>query len=309
MRSLTTEYHSGKEGLAVISRVLRVAPRKLVWQVARRYIAGPTLVDAVATIRSLNDVGFTTAVSYLGEHATTLTDCDQALHMYQEVLELIRTLRLRASLSVKPSQLGLKLHYHAFLDRAGALLAQAESLGTFVRWDMEDASCTHCTLEAYRALQRRYPNTGVVLQASLRRSLEDARRLSATPANVRVCKGAYREPADIAHHRREAIRQGYVQILRILLRAGCFVGIATHDAVLISAAKRLIEMYRVPPTQYEFEVLLGVRPERAQRLLADGHPVLVYVPFGQQWFEYSTRRFDENPQLLWTIARATLLGR
>ncbi|MBI4426017.1 MAG: proline dehydrogenase family protein [Candidatus Kerfeldbacteria bacterium] len=293
----------------MIARVLRVAPKKLVWQVARRYIAGPTLVDAVATIRSLNDVGFTTAVSYLGEHATTLADCDQALHMYQQVLELIRTLRLRASLSVKPSQLGLKLHYHAFLDRAGALLARAESLGTFVRWDMEDSSCTHCTLEAYRVLQQRYPNTGVVLQAMLRRSWRDAELLVTVGANVRVCKGAYRESPAVAYQNRREIQRHYRRICRLLLAAGCFVGLATHDEVLLTAGQGLIKDFSIPRSKYEFEVLLGVRPERTQRLLADGHPVLVYVPFGQQWFEYSLRRFNENPQLFWTIARAVLLGR
>lgn len=290
-----------------VADLLHHVPRRLIWHVASRYIAGSSLENAVRVVRQLNQQGFTVALSYLGEHAESPTDCNRAVRMYERVLEAIHQRRFHASLSVKPSQLGLELNRIAFLLRAEQLLDMAERFDTFVRWDMEGSQWTSATLDAYCQLRQQFPTTGVALQAMLRRSQRDAERLAHIRANVRICKGAYREPPDRAFQRRGEIRASFIRILDTLLSAGRFVEIATHDDILIDSALSLIKAYRVPDGRYRFAVLLGVQPERARQLVDDGHEVLVYVPFGEQWLEYSIRRFNENPQLFWDVSKALVL--
>ena len=183
--------------------------------------------------------------------------------------------------------------------------SQAEH-GQFVRLDMEDATYTDRTLALYERLRPEFEGVGPVLQARLRRTTDDARSLAATAANVRLCKGIYREPPEIAWTDREDIRHSFAETLRILLEAGCFVGIATHDMRLIEEADDLIRKLGLSKADYEFQMLLGVEESLRRALIAAGHRLRVYVPFGERWYEYSLRRLKENPEIAGHVARATI---
>ena len=212
-------------------------------------------------------------------------------------------------MSVKPTALGLALSYELCRENLESILRAAD--GNFVRIDMEDSSTTSETLRMYRELREDgFDNVGVVLQAYLRRTLDDVAALADLGANVRLCKGIYVEPSSIAFTDADEVRANYVSALDALLDSGAYVGIATHDEWLIGEA--LTRVGGMDESEYEFQMLLGVRERRAQELVRDGHRLRVYVPFGEQWYEYSLRRLQENPAMAGTIAKATVdrvLGR
>jgi proline dehydrogenase len=278
--------------------VLRSVPTSILWRFARRYVAGATLDEAVAVVRDLNGRGFLATLDILGEHVTTEAEARADGAAYAEVLRTIQQQTLTCNISVKPTHMGLKLGRDLCVEMFRGLTAGAQRLGNFVRLDMEDSTCTDETLDLYQTLQREAPGMGVVLQAYLRRSQEDAKRLAEERANVRVCKGIYREPAAIAFQDREEIRKEFIALLEILLGAGCTVGIATHDEWVIQKARELVSLMGIRQEQYEFQMLLGVRPELRDRLLREGERLRVYVPFGEKWRAYCLRRFRENPQIL-----------
>jgi len=278
--------------------VLRAVPAGILWRFARRYVAGATLDEAVAVVRDLNGRGFLATLDILGEHVTTEAEARADGAAYAEVLRTIQQQHLTCNISVKPTHMGLKLGRDLCLEMFRGLTAGAQRLGNFVRLDMEDSTCTDETLDLYRTLRRETPAVGVVLQAYLRRSQEDAKRLAEEGANVRVCKGIYREPAAIAFQDPEEIRREFMALLEILLGAGCTVGIATHDEWVIQRARELVSLMGIRQEQYEFQMLLGVRPELRDRLLREGERLRVYVPFGEKWRAYCLRRFRENPQIL-----------
>ena len=184
------------------------------------------------------------------------------------------------------------------------ILKVAASLGNFVRFDMEDHTCTSDTIDIFRTLHREFPRTGIVLQAYLRRTEEDARTLIAEGVNFRLCKGIYREPEEIAFKDRGEIQKNFMKLLRMMLAGGSYVGIATHDSVLVEGARDLIRELGLTKDRYEFQMLLGVRPEMRRSLVAEGHTVRLYVPFGEHWYGYSTRRFKENPEIAGYVFRA-----
>jgi proline dehydrogenase len=181
----------------------------------------------------------------------------------------------------------------------------ARGYGSFVRIDMEDSSTTSSTLRLYERFRSDgFENVGVVIQANLRRSEDDIERLVPLKANVRLCKGAYVEPETIAFKSRDDIRSNYLRLLNRLLGAGCYVGIATHDEVLVKGALQILQQKQLEKTCYEFQMLHGVKMALRAKIVGDGHRLRVYVPFGEQWYAYSMRRFKENPQLTWTVLRA-----
>ena len=214
-------------------------------------------------------------------------------------------------MSVKLTALGLNLSYDRCRENLETVLHEAARYGNFVRIDMEDSSTTSDALRMYRELRESgFDNVGVVLQAYLRRTLDDVRGLADLQPNVRLCKGIYVEPPSIAFIDYDAVRANYVRSLDALLEAGAYTGIATHDEWLIGEALKRVD--RMPPSDYEFQMLLGVREQRADELVAAGHRLRVYVPFGEHWYQYSLRRLQENPAMAGTIAKATLgrvLGR
>ncbi len=284
-----------------LARVLPAVPRGVVRRVSARYIAGPQLADARRVVAELNAEGKLATVDVLGEEITTAAEAEAIARAYRDVLAALAEDRLEANVSVKLTALGLKLGYGLCRANLEAVVRYAAARGTFVRIDMEDATCTDDTLRLYRDLREAgLDNVGVVLQACLRRTRDDIRSLAELRPNVRLCKGIYVEPAAIAFQDFEEVRAAFVTALDALLEAGCYVAVATHDEWLIG---RSLERFRgLRPEQYELQMLLGVREQRATELVRDGHRLRVYVPFGSRWYEYSLRRLQENPKLAGLIA-------
>ena len=284
--------------------ILRATPAGILWRFARRYVAGATLGEAVQVVRDLNAQGLLATLDILGEHVASPAEARADGAAYGGILRAIQREALRCNISVKPTHMGLKLDGRLCLEILRGLVREADRLGNFVRLDMEDSTCTDDTLALYRALRQETSAVGVVLQARLRRSQEDARRLAGERANVRVCRGIYPEPEPIGFQDRETIRKNFVVLLEILLGAGCPVGIATHDDWLIQEARRLVAHLGLSRDRYEFQMLLGVRPDLRERLRAEGERLRVYVPFGEKWRAYCLRRFTENPEILGHVLRA-----
>ena len=272
--------------------LLPAVPKPVVRRLSSRYIAGSELTDARRVVAELNAAGKLATVDVLGEEITRADEAAAITRAYLDVLDAIDADRLDANVSVKLTGLGLKLDPALARENLKAIAAR----GTFVRIDMEDSSTTDATLALYRELVAEgYGNLGVVLQATLRRTVDDAGSLAG--ANVRLCKGIYIEPPDIAFRDFDAVRESFVRTLDVLLEGGCYVGVATHDEWLVDRALEAIRARELQPDAYEFQMLLGVRPELGDRIVADGHKLRIYVPFGRQWYEYSLRRLQENPNI------------
>jgi proline dehydrogenase len=286
-----------------IVRALPAVPKGVVRRLSSRYIAGPTLEDAVRVVRRLNREGKLATVDVLGEEIHNPGEAREIARAYHQVFARIEGERLDANVSIKLTALGLQLDFGLCREQVEQLVDDARVRGNFVRIDMEDSSTSDATLRLYRELRAAgHENLGVVLQARLRRTLADAAGLD----NVRLCKGIYLEPVEIAYQDTEEIRASFRATLAALLDQGSYVGIATHDEALIRDAVRQVSERGLTREAYEFQMLLGVRPERGQELVRAGHRLRVYVPYGTQWYEYSLRRLQENPAIAGYVAADTL---
>ena len=290
-----------------IARVLPAVPKPVVRRLSDRYIAGPELDDAVETVRALNEAGKKATLDVLGEEVQAVEEAAAIRTEYERAMDVIEAEGLDANVSVKLTGLGLKVDPRLCAESLRALTLKSEERGRFVRIDMEDSSTTTATLELYRELRAEgHDNLGIVLQAMLRRTLDDVLELADLRPNVRVCKGIYVEPAEIAYQGDEAIRFNFVETISALWARGAKVAVATHDEVLVEKALALIREGGLGPERYEFQLLLGVRENLADELVRGGHTVRVYVPYGQKWYEYSLRRLQENPKIAGYVARDTL---
>jgi proline dehydrogenase len=290
-----------------IVRVLPAVPRPLVRRLSERYIAGPTLADACRVVAALNEQGKMATIDVLGEEVTSRDEATALLAEYENVFETIERAGLDSNVSVKLTGLGLKLDREFCRDNVAELVRAAAERGNFVRIDMEDSSTTSDTLDLYRDLRGQgLDNVGVVLQAYLKRTLADIASLAALRPNVRVCKGIYLEPPELAFQEPETVRMNFVEAVGALLDAGAYVGVATHDDWVIAETLALLEERELAPDRYEFQMLLGVRSEVGDELVREGHRLRIYVPFGRQWYEYSLRRLQENPKIAGYIALDTL---
>jgi proline dehydrogenase len=290
-----------------IVRVLPAIPRPVVRKLSQRYIAGPTLEDAVAVVKALNDAGKMATIDVLGEEITRREEATALLAEYEAVFETIEREQLDSNVSVKLTGLGLNLDHDFCRENVAELVREAAARGNFVRIDMEDSTTTSETLEIYRELRDLgLDNVGVVFQAYMKRTLADVADLGELRPNVRVCKGIYVEPPDIAFQEFETVRLNFVEAVSALLDLGAYVAVATHDDWLIGEALALIEERSLGPHDYEFQMLLGVRPELGDELVREGHRLRIYVPYGRQWYEYSLRRLQENPKIAGYIAVDTL---
>jgi proline dehydrogenase len=296
-----------------IVRLLPAVPKPVVRIVSARYIAGPTLADAVAVVKRLNAEKKMATIDVLGEEITREEEARAIAQAYRDVFAEIEHEQLDSNVSVKLTALGLELSYDLCRENLEDVVRHAATYGNFVRIDMEDSGTTTETLRLYRELREAgHDNLGIVLQAQLRRTLDDVRSLADLEPNVRLCKGIYVEPPSIAFHDYEAVRANYVCCLDELLGAGAYVAVATHDEWLIGEALKRVERLGLARGEYELQMLLGVREQRAAELVQAGHRLRVYVPFGVYWYRYSLRRLQENPAMAGTIARATVgraLGR
>ncbi len=288
--------------MSLSTRLLHVAlpltPKFIVRFFARPYVAGNTLADAVATVRRLMEQGCCATVDVLGEAVKNPQLAAQAVSDYQQVLAAIVGEKLDANVSVKPTQMGLGISEELAQTNLRQVVEKANRLGIFVRIDMEDATTTDATFRLYQRLRKDFANLGVVLQARLRRTVADAWQLGQHGVNVRLCKGIYLEPRTIAYEERETIRWAFVHALEALFAGQGYVAIATHDEWLVEQALGLIAKMRVPKERFEFQMLLGVDPQLRRILVAAGHKLRVYVPFGSHWYPYSVRRLRENPHIV-----------
>jgi proline dehydrogenase len=299
--------------MSVFNRLLvstmPLVPKAIVGRVAARYVAGETLDDAISVVRSLSSQGAMSTIDVLGEEVSEREKALAAVEEYVRVFDAIDKDKLDSNVSIKLTLLGLKIDEGFCRDNVDRIAQVAKKYGNFVRIDMEDHTTTDATLRIYHELQPRYGNLGVVLQAYMRRTLSDIDGLPDKGASVRLCKGIYVEPRKIAWKGFDTVRANYVLALEKLFARGIYTGIATHDEYLACAASGLIDKYGLKRDQYEFQMLLGVDEEMRRILIASGHRLRVYVPYGRDWYPYSMRRLRENPEVARHVLRAVISGR
>ena len=290
----------------MIAHTLPFVPKPIVGFFSKHYIAGDKLEDAVRLVKELNSNRMMATIDVLGEEVKVKEQTLKAIQTYREVLKVIADEKLDANISLKPTHMGLKIDKNFCFNNILDMVKEAKKTNNFVRIDMEDATTTDDTIEMYLRIKKEYPNVGTVLQAYLRRNVRDINYLIPHKANLRLCKGIYNEKREIAYKEKSIINDNYTYSLEKLLSSGCYVGIATHDEKLVGKALHLIDKLALKQDQYEFQMLLGVDHELRRIIVENGHRLRVYVPFGTEWFGYSTRRLKENPAVAGHIIRSTL---
>ena len=294
----------------LIARVLPFMPKRLVWLVSKQYIAGETLEEAIGNAKKLNEEGMLTTIDVLGEFITTLEEAEQNKREYLQVIEAAEAAGVEGNYSLKPTFFGLLLDKEAAFHHIREVVEKAASYNNFIRIDMEDSPCTDMEIEIFRRLKAEFPaNVGLVVQAYLKRTQQDIANLRdlnspENPVNLRVCKGIYVEPATIAYQKYEKINEHFLKDIEYMFQENMYPAIATHDIPVVEGSYKLIEKYNVPPEKYEFQMLYGVTPALRKSIMDKGHRMRVYVPFGRQWFGYSTRRLKENPAMAGVIIKA-----
>jgi proline dehydrogenase len=285
-----------------IASSVKVIPRPIVKKISARYIAGEELGEAVEVIRDLNGQGCVATVDVLGESTEDEQDAAAKLKEYKEVVDALDEHDLDSGISVKLTGLGLVFDEDVCRKNLEEIITYTGERNRFVRIDMEDSPYTATTVQIAIDMHEKYDNVGTVIQAYMRRSLKDIGRLAEAGVTARLCKGIYDESRELAYKDFETVRQNYILLLEEMLKAGVYVGVATHDEFLIWHALRLIHQLDVPKDRYEFQMLLGVDEELRSILVSAGHKLRVYVPFGDDWYEYSTRRLQENPKIARYVA-------
>lgn len=282
----------------LIIKVLPIIPKSIIYIFAKKYIAGPNLSDAVRVTLDLMNKGGCSTIDVLGEFVTTKEKALHELIMIDKVLDAINEHKLKSYLSIKPTSLGMGIDFEFGYENIFQLVDKANKLGIFVRLDMENSPYTDNTLKMYKLFREKgYFNIGFVIQAYMKRSENDVKSLLDYKPNIRLCKGIYNESPDIAYKDYNEIRKNYIKLLNLMLDNNLYVGIATHDEFLINYAIKQIKDRGLKREEYEFQMLLGVRENRRDELLKEGHNLRVYVPFGVDWYGYSIRRLKENPQM------------
>ncbi len=303
-------YFSKRMVNKLIASVLPLLPKKFVWLFSKRYISGETLEDAVSASKGLAAHGVRVTIDHLGEYIRELSQAEEVKAVYLSMIERFENEGISATYSLKPSSFGLLLDFETCYSHVREIIEKAKEYNSFVRIDMEDSSCVDAEIGLYRRLLNEFPlNVGLVVQAYLKRTPKDLEYLASihsieTPVNIRLCKGIYVESPEIAIKDRKAINKQFIEALDFLFRKQVYVGIATHDRELTNSAEELIEQYSLGEGDYEFQMLYGVTPELRTNLVKKGHKMRVYVPFGKEWFGYSTRRLKENPKLAFYIIKA-----
>lgn len=297
----------------IITWMIPFMPKKLIWIFSKKYIAGETIDDAIKVSRELNSGGIKVTIDLLGEFITNLQQAAENKTAYLSIIERVQKENIDGNYSLKPTSFGLLLDTEICHAHIRDIVAKAASYGNFVRVDMEDSPCTDLEIELFRKLKKEFPdNVGLVIQAYLKRTLQDLENLKdihseESPLNFRLCKGIYVEPEAISYKTYEEINKHFVEDLEYMFANGHYPGIATHDRPLVEQAYRLIEKFKVSKDRYEFQMLYGVTPELRRSIVEKGHTMRVYVPFGKEWFGYSTRRLKENPKMASHIIKALFI--
>ncbi|MBX3042597.1 MAG: proline dehydrogenase family protein [Candidatus Kapabacteria bacterium] len=291
----------------IVLKTLPIVPKSIVFLFAKKYIAGLKLENAINETKKLMEIGGSSTIDVLGEFVTTRERAVHETDMCMEVLDAISEHKLSTYSSIKPTSLGLGIDFDFGYENISKLVAKAKSLGIFVRLDMENSPYTTMTLDLYKKLRDAgFDNVGIVIQSYMRRSMDDVRALIDYKPNIRLCKGIYVESEKIAYKGYEEVRQNFRDLLDLMLDNGLYVGIATHDEPLIEYGLEAVKKRNLKKEDYEFQMLLGVREKRRDEILQMGHNLRVYVPFGEDWYGYSTRRLKENPAMVGHIVKSIL---
>jgi proline dehydrogenase len=292
----------------LITTMMPMIPKVIIKKVALKYIAGYTLNDAVNETKAFEKLGGRTTIDVLGEFVTSK---DRALHeaeMSQKVLDAIDANKMPTYLSIKPTSLGLGIDENFGYDNIIKVVKSAKEKGLFVRLDMENTPYTTKTLALYEKIRKAgYDNVGIVIQSYLIRSENDIKSLLEYKPSIRLCKGIYKELPEHAYQGKQEVRDNFKRLLDLIMDNNLKVHIATHDDELINYSEDQIKKRNYPKDLYEFEMLLGVRPDKRNEQLKKGHNVRIYVPFGEDWYGYAIRRVKENPDMAWTIAKAIFI--
>jgi len=293
-----------------IASILPWLPKKLIWIFSRSYISGESIEDAMRVSKDLNSKNIKVTIDVLGEFIKNPGEAETNKLEYLNLIDVAFRNRIDGHFSTKPTSFGLLIDEEACYQHLRDIVAKAASYNAFVRIDMEDSPCTSAEIDIFRKLKTEFPaNVGLVLQAYLKRTHDDLRSLAdlnseIIPLSIRLCKGIYIEPEAISYKKHEEINLHYLEDLEFMFKNKIYVGIATHDKILIQNAYRLLAQYNVPKHLYEFQMLYGVTPNLRQSIVDQGHTMRVYVPFGEKWFGYSTRRLKENPKMASHIIKA-----
>lgn len=274
-------------------------------RVARRFVAGESLEEALAAVRALNAQGMSASLDYLGEAVHDLRSAEAAKDVILSLLRAIHETGVNANVSIKLTQLGLDIDEERCRQNVAEIVGLASALDSFVRFDMESSAYTQRTLDLFAWTNERFPNrSGVVIQSYLRRSAADVERLIAMGARVRLCKGAYLEPPEVAFPDKRDVDRNYVKLAMALLERGNYPGIATHDESIITFVRDFTRRHGIAPARFEFQMLYGVRRDLQAELVRAGYNVRIYTPFGQEWYPYFMRRLAERPANLMFILTA-----
>lgn len=301
MQNLRWKLNIVKTGIV---KFVKILPKNLVFVFAKKYIAGTKLQDAVEVVKELNSIGIMATMDVLGEAISNKKEAEDAKNECLEVLENIKTHKLDSNLSIKPTQLGLAIDEDYCYFQLKEIVEKAKSYNNFVRIDMEDSSLTDKTIKLFNRINKDFDNVGIVLQAYLKRTADDVDKLNPQNTNYRLCKGIYVEPEKIAYKDRKKVQDNFIELMSKIISNGNYVGIATHDEVLVDAAYKYVTENKIDKDKFEFQMLYGVREELRNKISADGYRLRVYVPFGEHWYHYSVRRLQENPTLAWYITKS-----
>lgn len=294
----------------IIAAILPYFPKKFIWIFSRSYISGETIEDAMKVSKDLNNKNIKVTLDVLGEFIKTLDEAEANKKEYLNLIDVSYKNKIDGNFSLKPTSFGLLIDKEICYNHIREIVVKAASYNGFIRVDMEDSPCTDDEIVLFRRLRKEFPaNVGLVLQAYLKRTYNDLEQMADMnstehPVSYRLCKGIYVEPEAIAFKKYEEINQHFLEDLEFIFKNKMHVGIATHDKPLIEQAYKLIEKYKVPKNLYEFQMLYGVTPKLRESVVNAGHSMRVYVPFGKQWFGYSTRRLKENPKMATHIIKA-----
>jgi proline dehydrogenase len=272
-------------------------------RMARRFVAGETLDEAIAAARHCNDVGMLASLDYLGENVSTTTDAQRARDAYLEIFDRIAKEKLHANVSCKLTQLGLDLSAEFCEGLVLSVVERAAAYDNFLRVDMEGSIYTQRSVELVKRIRARNPAMGTVIQAYLYRSEGDVHDLLGYGCRIRLCKGAYQESAEVAFERKRDVDSNFVRLMQVLLSSGFYHAIATHDPHMIAETIRWAAVKKISKDDFEFQMLYGVRTDLQRRLVKDGYRIRIYIPYGRDWFPYFMRRLAERPANLGFLLR------
>ena len=275
-----------------------------------RFIAGETIDEAVAAIHDLNAHGCTASFDHLNESVSSIDETEAEVREYLEVLARIDETGIDSNVSIKLTQFGLEIDPELAYRNARRIVEDAARRGNFVRVDMEGSNVTQATLEVFKRLRAEFGlnDVGIVVQSYLYRTMDDVRELLKIPARIRLCKGAYNEPPEVAYPDKKDVDDNYVRVMQLLLSSGVYHGIATHDPKMIGATIDFAQRQGVAKDAFEFQMLYGIRRDLQDKLARDGYRMRVYVPYGKHWYPYFMRRLAERPANIWFVLKNMLKG-